>query len=162
MSTSVAAQRAFSVRTESDGGQSISTKSNGSVIGGERVAQDDFAADRAQQLELGAGQVDVAAADREVRRRPTAARWRSASLRSRPRKASGRTARAKAPGATWREPGDRDPAPASCARPSPGRPQDSRRSSSCRLHPFDSAPRSVASKIPPWVVPLNRSTDFIQ
>ena len=41
------------------------------VVGGKLVAQDHFAADGAQQLELGPGQVDMAAADSRL-----AATWR--------------------------------------------------------------------------------------
>ena len=43
-------------------------------VGVELVAEDHLAADGAEQLELGAGQVDVAAADGQVRARPRGGR----------------------------------------------------------------------------------------
>ena len=68
MNTSSAAARALSVSTPSDGPQSMSTKSNGSVSCGHRLAEDHLAADDAGQFHLGGGEVDVR------RERPTGSR----------------------------------------------------------------------------------------
>ena len=112
--TSVAAHKAFKVRTLSDGGQSIKTKSNGSVSASSwsrRMTSRPTvpsSSSSAPARSMWLPQIDRFGADLAPDASPAAA------LRSRPRTAMDRSGPAAGPGAASRGPGDRGPAPASC------------------------------------------------